>query len=68
MRVKRILGARLFRGSVGASTPDGDIAPTGASVELRFADVSQVKDGKIASYHTYYDQLGLMTQLGLMGE
>jgi len=22
----------------------------------------------IVSYHTYYDQLGLLTQLGLMGE
>ena len=48
------------------ATPDGDVDPTGASVDLRFADVSQVRDGKIASYHTYYDQLGLMTQLGLM--
>ena len=48
--------------------PDGDVEPTGASVDLRFADVSSVRDGKIVSYHTYYDQLGLLTQLGLMGE
>jgi steroid delta-isomerase-like uncharacterized protein len=48
--------------------PDGDVAPTGASVDLRFADVSRVRDGKIVSYHTYYDQLGLLTQLGLMGD
>ena len=48
------------------ATPDGDVEPTGASVDLRFADVSRVRDGKITSYHTYYDQLGLMTQLGLM--
>ncbi len=46
------------------ATPDGDIAPTGAAVDLRFADVSRVEDGKIVSYHTYYDQLGLLTQLG----
>jgi ketosteroid isomerase-like protein len=45
--------------------PDGDIEPTGASVDLRFADVSRVRDGKIVSYHTYYDQLGLLTQLGV---
>jgi ketosteroid isomerase-like protein len=50
------------------TTPDGDVAPTGASVDLPFADVSRVRDGKIASYHTYYDQLGLMTQLGLIDE
>jgi len=46
--------------------PDGDIDPTGASLELRFADVSRIRDGKIASYHTYYDQVALLTQLGLM--
>ena len=45
---------------------DGDIGPTGASVDLRFADFSRVEDGKIVSYHTYYDQVGLLTQLGLM--
>jgi len=50
------------------ASPDGDIAPTGASVDLRFADVSRVIDGRIASYHTYYDQLDLLNQLGLMGE
>ena len=45
--------------------PDGDIEPTGASVDLRFADVSRVRDGRIASYHTYYDQLGMLEQLGV---
>jgi len=48
------------------ATPDGDVEPSGARVDLRFADVSTVRDGKIASYHTYYDQLGLLTQLGLI--
>jgi ketosteroid isomerase-like protein len=46
--------------------PDGDIEPTGATVDLRFADVSRAQGGKIISYHTYYDQLGLLTQLGIM--
>jgi ketosteroid isomerase-like protein len=50
------------------AAPDGDVEPSGASVDLRFADFSRVQDGKIVSYHTYYDQLGLLTQLGLMGE
>lgn len=48
------------------SSADGDLEPTGASVDLRFADVSHGQGGKIASYHTYYDQLGLLTQLGLI--
>ena len=26
----------------------------------------RVRGGKIVAYHTYYDQLGLLTQLGLM--
>jgi steroid delta-isomerase-like uncharacterized protein len=50
------------------ATDDGDVDPTGAAIDLRFADVSQVRDGKIVAYHTYYDQLGLLTQLGLMGD
>jgi ketosteroid isomerase-like protein len=50
------------------SSPDGDVAPTGATVDLRFTDVSHVDGGVIVSYHTYYDQLGLLTQLGLMDE
>jgi ketosteroid isomerase-like protein len=58
----RFVGA--FSGPL--ATPDGDVAPTGASVDLPFADVSRVRDGKIVSYHTYYDQLALLTQLGLM--
>jgi ketosteroid isomerase-like protein len=48
------------------ATPDGDVEPTGATVDLRFADVSRGRNGKLISYHTYYDQLGLLTQLGIM--
>jgi len=47
------------------TTPDGEVEPTGASVDLRFADVSTVAGGRIVSYHTYYDQLALLAQLGL---
>jgi ketosteroid isomerase-like protein len=48
------------------ATDDGDVAPTGATVDLRFADLSRVREGNIVAYHTYYDQLDLLTQLGLM--
>ncbi len=49
------------------ASPDGDAPPNGAAVDLRFADVSRVRAGQIVSYHTYYDQLGLLTQMRLMG-
>ena len=49
------------------ASPDGDVAPNGAKVDLRFADVSRIQNGKIVSYHTYYDQLGMLTEMGLMG-
>jgi steroid delta-isomerase-like uncharacterized protein len=48
------------------SGPDGDLDPTGADIDLRFVDISRVHDERIVSYHTYYDQVGLLTQLGLM--
>ena len=48
------------------ATDDGEVEPTGAAVDLRFADISRVRDRKIVAYHTYYDQLALLTQLGLM--
>ena len=46
--------------------PGGDIQATGASVDLRFANVWRIEDGTVTSHHTYYDQLDLLTQLGLM--
>jgi ketosteroid isomerase-like protein len=48
------------------ASPDGDIDPNGAAVDLSFADVSTVRNAKLVSYRTYYDQLGLLTQLGPM--
>lgn len=50
------------------ASPDGDLEPTGASVDLRFADIVRVEHRQIVSYHTYYDQLGFLTQLGLMDQ
>ena len=64
-----IVEGRFVGGFTGPlATPEGEVAPSGAKVDLRFADVSRVRAGKIVSYHTYYDQLGLFDQLGLMGE
>jgi predicted ester cyclase len=45
-------------------TPQGDIAPTGNPVRLRYASIRRVQAGKIASEHLYFDQLEFLTQIG----
>ena len=46
--------------------PDGDIPPSGRQVDVAFADFSRIQGGQIVAYRTYYDQVSLLTQLGLM--
>jgi steroid delta-isomerase-like uncharacterized protein len=46
--------------------PQGDIPATGNPVELRFATVKTVRDGKVASEHLYFDQLDFLQQLGAL--
>ena len=48
------------------SGPAGQIPPTGRHIEVRFCDVLCFRDGKIASGHTYFDMVTIMSQLGLM--
>jgi steroid delta-isomerase-like uncharacterized protein len=45
--------------------PTGDIPATGRWAEGRLCDVIQIRNGKIVSYHTYYDTMTLLQQLGL---
>lgn len=47
--------------------PDGEIPPTGRSVELQFCDIWEFKGGKVAGGRSYYDMASLMGQLGLSG-
>ena len=47
-------------------TPDGEIPPTGRRVELRWTAMYEVRGDQLASEHLYFDQVGLMTQLGVM--
>jgi steroid delta-isomerase-like uncharacterized protein len=49
-------------------TAEGSIPATGKPVTLRGCDVATVRDGLIQSHRAYYDQLGFMTQLGLVPE
>ncbi|MCA1678924.1 MAG: ester cyclase [Actinobacteria bacterium] len=47
-------------------SPAGTIPPTGRNVELRIAEIYEVREGKIAKLHAYYDTATLMRQLGLL--
>jgi steroid delta-isomerase-like uncharacterized protein len=49
-------------------TPEGAIPATGKRVTLRGCDLVAVRDGRIYEQRAYYDQLSLMTQLGLVPE
>jgi hypothetical protein len=46
-------------------TASGTIPPTGRSVELSFAELFALRDGKITRLHAYYDSATMMRQLGL---
>ena len=45
-------------------TPQGTVPASGNTVELRFADYFKVAGGKVTEHRTYFDQAGLMAQLG----
>src|SRR5436190_17038607 len=48
--------------------PAGEIPATNRSLVGRGVEVIRVADGKIAAFHLYYDQVQILTQLGLMPE
>jgi steroid delta-isomerase-like uncharacterized protein len=45
-------------------SPQGDIPASGNRVRVRYASVKQIRDGKVASEHLYFDQLEFLEQLG----
>ena len=47
-------------------TPQGEIPPSGNPVNLRYASVKRVVDGKLVSEHLYFDQMEFMMQIGAM--
>jgi steroid delta-isomerase-like uncharacterized protein len=46
--------------------PTGDVPATNRRLEGRGVQVIRVKNGKVAEEHLYYDQVDVLTQLGLM--
>jgi steroid delta-isomerase-like uncharacterized protein len=47
------------------ATPNGPVPPTGKRVNVHSVSILRFEDGRIASEHVYFDQLELLTQLGL---
>ena len=45
--------------------PAGEIAATGRTVNALFSGIYEFEDGKITSFHLYFDQAELFTQLGI---
>lgn len=50
------------------ASPQGDIPATGKSVVGRAAELTRIVDGKVVENHLYYDNMELLTQLGLVPE
>jgi steroid delta-isomerase-like uncharacterized protein len=62
-------GDKVATYKVFHGTHQGDffgIPPTGKSMEMKVHDILQLRDGKIVGHWGYYDQLGLMQQLGVI--
>ena len=47
-------------------TPNGDVAPTGRAVELRWAAVYVTDGVTLKSEHLFFDQMDFLGQLGLL--
>jgi heme-degrading monooxygenase HmoA/predicted ester cyclase len=47
--------------------PAGEIAATGRAVDLPFSGIYEFEEGKITSFHLYFDQAELLNQLGIPG-
>jgi heme-degrading monooxygenase HmoA/predicted ester cyclase len=45
--------------------PAGEIPPTGKRLEANFCGVYEFDEGKITSFNLYFDQVELLTQLGI---
>ena len=46
-------------------TPDGDVPPTGRSVNLRWMAMYEVAGDEIVFEHLYFDSMEFLTQLGI---
>lgn len=58
----------IFTGTMKGpmKTEEGEIQPTNKKFKVKFCTVAHWKDGKIIEENLFYDQIGLMKQIGLM--
>jgi predicted ester cyclase len=47
-------------------TPNGDVAPTGRAVQLRWASIYATDGDTLKSEHLFFDQMDFLGQLGLL--
>ena len=45
--------------------PAGEIGATGRTLDALFSGIYEFEEGKITSFHLYFDQAELFTQLGI---
>jgi predicted ester cyclase len=50
------------------ATAQGEVPPTGRPINVRMVRIERAESGKIVDGSLYFDQVELMTQLGLMPE
>jgi predicted ester cyclase len=50
------------------SGPGGDVPATGRTLEGRCSQIVRFADGKAVEEHLYFDQMDVLTQLGLVPE
>ena len=50
------------------STPEGDVPATGRRLEGRCSQFVRFQDGRSVEEHLYFDQMDVITQLGLVPE
>lgn len=58
----------IFTGTMKGSmkTEEGEIPPTNEKFKVKFCTVAHWKNGKIVEENLFYDQVGLMKQIGIM--
>ncbi|MDQ3929521.1 MAG: ester cyclase [Chloroflexota bacterium] len=47
-------------------TPTGELPPTGRAIELPYIDVFRIENGLLVTHRVYYDQITMLSQLGLI--
>jgi steroid delta-isomerase-like uncharacterized protein len=47
-------------------TPGGEIPPSGKEINLRYATIKRIENGRVASDRVYFDQMEFLQQIGAM--